>query len=170
MNARDETFRYYNPVQISLGTDIYIDELQKIIGNHGARIGLFYGRSAMKKIGAVENITSTFGGCEIREYGSISSNPDIRDVNTALLNSIPKDLDWIIAIGGGSVIDFGKSLAFLSRQQHTIESFLEKRVDNPNPGVPVIAIPTTSGTGSEVTPWATIWDYRKLERLLVLLL
>ena len=67
------------------------------------------------------------------------------------------------------MIDFGKSVAFLSHQQHSIEQFLEKSVAHPfaslkgrlNPGVPFIAIPTTGGTGSEVTPWATIWDNQR---------
>ena len=55
-------------------------------------------------------------------------------------------------------MDFGKSVAFLAKQRHNIDDFLEKRVCHPVAGLPFIAIPTTSGIGSEVTPWATFWD------------
>ena len=168
MNNSDLQFRYHNPVKISFGADIYLDELQKIIGNQSAKIWLFYGRNAMKEIGAIENIKKALSGCQIKEYGNIPPNPDIQDIKIASLNpnrsGMPLCCHWIIAIGGGSVIDFGKSVAFLSRQQHSIEEFLEKSVDNSNPGVPFIAIPTTSGTGSEVTPWATIWDNQQKKK------
>ena len=164
MNDEEGKFRYYNPVKISFGADIYLDELQKIIGNQPAKIRLFYGRSAMKEIGAIEKIKRALNECQIREYGDISPNPDIHDIKRASSDGRQEEIDWIIAIGGGSVIDFGKSVAFLSRQQHSIEEFLEKSVDNSNPGVPFIAIPTTSGTGSEVTPWATIWDNQRKKK------
>ena len=168
MNDKEGKFKYYNPVRISFGADIYLGELQKIIGNQPAKIWLFYGRSAMKEIGAIESIKNALSGCQIREYGNISPNPDIQDIKRASLNpnrsGMPLCCHWIIAIGGGSVIDFGKSVAFLSHQQHSIEEFLEKRIDKPNPGVPFIAIPTTSGTGSEVTPWATIWDNQRKKK------
>ena len=168
MNEKEGKFKYYNPVRISFGADIYLDELQKIIGNQPAKIWLFYGRSAMRKIGAIENIKKALSRCQIIEHGNISPNPDIQDIKRASLNpnrsGMPLCCHWIIAIGGGSVIDFGKSVAFLSRQQHSIEQFLEKNVPHPNPGAPFIAIPTTSGTGSEVTPWATIWDNQRKKK------
>lgn len=164
MNNPDVQFRYHNPVKISFGAGIYLSDLQKIIGNQPAKIWLFYGHSAMKRIGAIEKIKRALSGCHIKEYGNISPNPDIQDIKRVSLNSNQKEIDWIIAIGGGSVIDFGKSVAFLSRQKSLLEEFLEKGADNPNPGVPFIAIPTTSGTGSEVTPWATIWDNLKKKK------
>ena len=164
MDNQEVKFRYHNSVKISFGAGIYSDELQRIIGNQSLKIGLFYGCSAMKKIGAIENIKRVLSGCQIIEYGNISPNPDIQDIKSALSNQNQKEINWIIAIGGGSVLDFGKSVAFLLCQQHEIEAFLEKSVDNPNPGLPFIAIPTTSGTGSEVTPWATIWDNQRKKK------
>jgi phosphonate metabolism-associated iron-containing alcohol dehydrogenase len=70
--------------------------------------------------------------------------------------------DWVIGIGGGSVLDFAKSVAFMAGQQESLWAFLtHKNVAPSRPGLPLIAIPTTSGTGSEVTPWATVWDFQE---------
>ncbi len=73
-----------------------------------------------------------------------------------------KDDFVIVAVGGGSVIDLAKVMS-LARSQMDFEGiFTEriaagKRVDRLQ-HVPVIAVPTTAGTGSEVTPWAAVWD------------
>ena len=169
----NQSFAYYNPVQIRFGVDIYHKTLNQILGSSlrqpfdgaqdkaqdtaSARVGLFYGRSAMKKIGAIDAIKRALPDCQIQEYGGISPNPDIRDIE-AVLDTL-EEIDWVIGIGGGSVLDFAKSVAFMARQRESLRAFLtHENVEPPCPGLPFIAIPTTSGTGSEVTPWATVWD------------
>lgn len=76
--------------------------------------------------------------------------------------------EYIIAIGGGSTIDLAKGIsAFydIINEGASIKSVTEKIIDKNyqvgRVGIPVIAIPTTAGTGSEVTKWATIWDMDK---------
>jgi alcohol dehydrogenase class IV len=66
--------------------------------------------------------------------------------------------DVVVAVGGGSTLDLGKSVATLAPTGGRTRDYLtgDKRLDGP--GLPYIAVPTTAGTGSEVTPWATIWD------------
>ena len=65
----------------------------------------------------------------------------------------------IVAFGGGSVIDSAKALAVSNGDFANVQNFLEGRqgVDAVK-ALPIIAVPTTFGTGSEVTSWATIWD------------
>ena len=165
MTMDNQSFAYYNPVQIRFGVDIYHKALNQMLGSSlrqaqdtaSARVALFYGRSAMKKIGAIDAIKRALPDCQIQEYGNISPNPDIRDIETAL--DTLKEIDWVIGIGGGSVLDMAKSVAFMACQRESLRAFLtHKDVTPPCPGLPFIAIPTTSGTGSEVTPWATVWD------------
>jgi alcohol dehydrogenase len=68
----------------------------------------------------------------------------------------------VIAIGGGSVLDCGKALALMLTQDHiNIESCLTQKADFKSPPIPCIALPTTSGTGSEVTPYASIESSNK---------
>ena len=160
----NQGFAYYNPVRVRFGVNIYQKTLNTILGSSSARIGLFYGRGAMKRIGAIDAIKRALPDCQIREYGDISPNPDVREVETVLDKL--EEIDWVIGIGGGSVLDFAKSVAFMAHQRESLRAFLtHENVEPPRPGLPFIAIPTTSGTGSEVTPWATVWDRQENKKL-----
>ena len=157
MTMGNQSFAYHNPVHVRFGVDIYHKTLNQILGSSSARVGVFYGRSAMKETGAIDAIKRALPDCQIQEYGGISPNPDIRDIE-AVLDTL-EEIDWVIGIGGGSVLDLAKSVAFMAHQGESLRAFLTHRnVELPRPGLPFIAIPTTSGTGSEVTPWATVWD------------
>jgi phosphonate metabolism-associated iron-containing alcohol dehydrogenase len=154
------TFAYHNPVHIRFGPGSYREALGQILGSTAARVALFYGRGAMRELGAIDAIRQALPYCQTQEYGSISPNPDVRDVN-AVLQTWP-ETDWVIGIGGGSVLDFAKSVAFMAGQRERLRAFLTHQNAIPSrPGLPFIAIPTTSGTGSEVTPWATVWDFQE---------
>lgn len=101
---------------------------------------------------------------------SIPTNPSLTDICSALEGLRGEKITDIIAIGGGSAIDFAKALAaFLpARKGWTAEALRAalKEGRYAQDGVPAItALPTTSGTGSEVTKWATIWDFEAGEKL-----
>lgn len=87
------------------------------------------------------------------------SNPDVHTVQD-ILNQIKKP-DLIIAIGGGSSIDLAKAISSLYEYKNNdVLDLLKNKnyLDNTN-SIPFIAVPTTAGTGSECTKWATIWDF-----------
>jgi alcohol dehydrogenase len=79
-----------------------------------------------------------------------------------------RNFDYIVAIGGGSVIDSAKilSLLFSFKKKRTIKTIIGN-IDNLkiNNSCKLIALPTTSGTGSEVTPYATVWDKKEKKKL-----
>ena len=81
-----------------------------------------------------------------------------------------RKFDYIVAIGGGSVIDTAKVLSLLLsfQKKKTIKNIISN-IDNLqiNNYCKLIALPTTSGTGSEVTPYATIWDKKNKKKLSV---
>ena len=67
--------------------------------------------------------------------------------------------DLIIAIGGGTILDTAKCAAILAKNKGLVEDYVKgKTRELKKSGVTLIAVPTTAGTGSEVTPWATAWD------------
>ena len=87
------------------------------------------------------------------------ANPDIHLLDK-ILDEISKP-DLIIAIGGGSSIDLAKAISALYQYKNeNILDLIKNKLylDNSN-HIPVIAVPTTAGTGSECTKWATIWDF-----------
>lgn len=92
------------------------------------------------------------------------ANPDIHLLETVLKNL--KKPDLIIAIGGGSSIDLAKAISALYEYKNDdiLELIKNKNyLDNDN-FIPLIAVPTTAGTGSECTKWATIWDMDNLKK------
>ena len=92
------------------------------------------------------------------------ANPDVHLVET-VLGKITKP-DLIIAIGGGSSIDLAKAVSSLYEYKDTDVLDLLKNKDylNNNNSIPFIAVPTTAGTGSECTKWATIWDFDNMKK------
>lgn len=74
---------------------------------------------------------------------------------------MPEDYDLIVALGGGNAIDTAKALMVgtaSGRFSDRLALLAEGKPFTPARHKPLIAIPTTAGTGSEVTPWATVWD------------
>ncbi len=92
------------------------------------------------------------------------ANPDIHLLER-IFSEIEKP-DLIIAIGGGSSIDLAKAISALyDYKNEGILDLLKNKsyIDNEN-FIPLIAVPTTAGTGSECTKWATIWDFDNLKK------
>ena len=92
---------------------------------------------------------------------NITPNPDF----STLTESCRQFADWasddmvIVALGGGSVIDAAKVLAASNNGFGPVREYLETTQGGDKlSAYPIIAIPTTAGTGSEVTKWATVWD------------
>ena len=87
------------------------------------------------------------------------ANPDVHLLEE-ILEKIPRP-NLIISIGGGSSIDLGKAISALYeyKDKNILNLLKSKEYLNNNNSIPLIAIPTTAGTGSECTKWATIWDF-----------
>lgn len=89
-------------------------------------------------------------------YQGVGPNPTVGSVEEVLKKVKDNTPDCVVALGGGSVIDTAKVAALLALNPGSVEEYLlGERVPHCL-GLPVIAVPTTSGTGSEVTPFASI--------------
>ena len=110
--------------------------------------------------------------CQFHWLQTEVANPNQQDVKEALESLGAKPLDVIVAIGGGSVIDLAKAIsAFYDPKRnasYTAEEITEairrKSYQNRAEFVDIIAVPSTAGTGSEVTQWATVWDLGKTSK------
>lgn len=99
----------------------------------------------------------------------VSSNPSIDDIERARREIDWGDVDVILAFGGGSAIDLAKTLSVFS-SPHTpnmsVIDAIQLGADLEAPKhSPVVAMPTTAGTGAEVTPYATVWDKKEKRKL-----
>jgi alcohol dehydrogenase class IV len=96
-------------------------------------------------------------GVEVSVYADITAEPDTDTVEHGLQQLQTHRCDGIIALGGGSVIDTAKTISVLATNDGTVKQFMgTDKV--PKPGVGLIAVPTTSGTGSEATRVVVIAD------------
>jgi len=113
---------------------------------------LVTGGSSLKKssnLGAIEkNLTDN--GISIELYQKTIKEPDTQIINQGMQIALEKRCDIIIGIGGGSVMDTAKAIAGLATNGGIVEDYLAGQEFN-QPPLPLILIPTTSGTGSEVT-------------------
>ena len=114
----------------------------------------------------VKNIIKKEGmGCECVD--SVQSDPDIASVEACLQIARKDSFDLVVGVGGGSVMDVASIVSVMLTNPGTIYDYfginLVKR-----PGIPVILIPTTAGTGAEVTPNAILTDTQeKLKKAIV---
>ena len=104
----------------------------------------------------------TGAGLGAAVFSDVQGNPAGEDVERGLSALRAGDHDGVIAFGGGSALDVGKAVALMARQTRPMWDF-EDRGDNwtrvdPDAMVPVVAVPTTSGTGSEVGRASVIVD------------
>lgn len=95
----------------------------------------------------------------VRTFGA--SNPELSQLWQTYAETRELGIGLVVAVGGGSVLDVGKSLCCLYGREISSEDELRQMIAAKAYGPPAcrwIGIPTTAGTGSEVTCWATIWD------------
>jgi len=89
-------------------------------------------------------------------FAEIEENPSIETVDRGTTACRQSECHQVIGLGGGSAIDAAKAIAMLQRNAGSIREYLDQERACEVQGLPFIAIPTTSGTGTEVTPFAVI--------------
>ncbi|GAH51823.1 unnamed protein product, partial [marine sediment metagenome] len=136
-----------------------LNELYNIIPKFGKNVLFIIGGNSLKKSGKWDDITSILENKSINfSSTSISSEPSPSLVDEATAKFRDKCFDLVVGIGGGSVIDAGKAISAMLPKNNSIKNYLEGIGEKSHDGikVPYIAIPTTSGTGSEATKNAVI--------------
>ncbi len=132
-----------------------VQELEQVL-KAGIRVYLVHGSDAANW-GRVKDILQV-RQCEVEDF-EVSKEPTLGLIQASVDLAKEFEPDWVISVGGGSAIDAGKATAGLSTNSGSILDYLEvggKGQALQTPGVPMIAIPTTAGTGSEVTRNAVI--------------
>lgn len=107
------------------------------------------------------------GGLEPDLYAGVQPDPTVANVEAALAALRDHGADGVVAIGGGSPIDVAKAIAVAATNAGPITAFAGYH-QIPAPGLPTIAVPTTAGTGSEVTRVAVITDEERRLKLMML--
>ena len=160
--------QYYNPVRTYEGFGA-VRETGRALKESGFKdvLLLVWNESVF----ALEDISSLLNKNGYINFSKLvfeKSNPDIEDLFKLYEDTKNNKLDAVIAIGGGSVLDMGKSLCCLYGSNiSSVDELREiiKEKSFKKPALKWIGVPTTAGTGSEVTCWATVWDKAKGSKL-----
>jgi phosphonate metabolism-associated iron-containing alcohol dehydrogenase len=152
----NQNFSYHMPTKIVFG----VNELENISKYINGRKTLLITSQGFVKRGLVDKIKSQ---CEIivDVFTDIKSHPQFKDLELAYDYIHQNEFELILAIGGGSVLDASKffSVHDTSKKASFVTNMIKGNIPKENYSlVPIISVPTTGGTGSEITPWATIWD------------
>ncbi len=156
-----ENFTIYNPTTLHFGRDV-IHKLGKVISGYGRKVLLVYGKESIKKNGVYEQVIAQLhsSGAEIFEYKGIKSNPVIEDVDAAASLGREKQVDVILAVGGGSVIDSAKVISISIPVNHSGWDFYSGKA-KPQKAVPLLAVLTLAATGTEMNMFAVVQNLKE---------
>jgi alcohol dehydrogenase class IV len=140
-----------------------IQRMSELVDPTGARsILLVTGRASFARCGAESALKDVLAGRRVTRFSNFTANPKLHDVERGLAELRRQAPDLIIAIGGGSAMDMAKLIGVLSTQQATPREIVCGSAAIIHDSFPVIAVPTTAGTGSEATHFAAVFlDHQK---------
>lgn len=156
--------RYYNPVQTIEGAGCTAELTGLLEGMELARrnVLLLVWSEAVLNLPAFAGLSNA--GFTVHSQVFRASNPTVEQLFETYQTTRDFAPETVVAVGGGSIMDVGKSLCCLYGKELSDADALRRLMEEKNYGRPSarwIGVPTTAGTGSEVTCWATIWDPAK---------
>ncbi len=144
---------------IGLGS---INQLSSIMSKLFAKkVFLVTGKDSYRVCGAENYLNCILADYEICRFSDFSNNPMVEDVTRGIELFKQSRSDVVIAVGGGSIIDMAKLINFFAGNDMTPSEYISSRKKSVRKGKPLIAIPTTAGTGSETTQFAVLYIDKK---------
>jgi len=163
-------FRWYMPTRLYFGEDA----LEKLgdLPLPGQKALLVTGAGgSSRRLGYLEKVLDLLkeNACEAVVFDKISPNPVLEQVDEGARLGREEGCDFVVGLGGGSSLDASKSIAFMLNNEGSYWDYMPgptgKRKIRKHPAKPIVALPTTSGTGSETDPWTVITRTQSREKL-----
>jgi len=163
-----ENFTFFNPTQIEFGTD-KDNQIGQHLAAHGVKkVLLCYGSERIKREGLFDVVSKSLAeqGIAFVECGGIVSNPIISKVREGIALAKAHQVDAILSVGGGSVLDSSKAIAAgVCHDGDIWDLFVGKaRVET---ALPIFAILTLAATGSEMNPSAVVTNDETKEKFFI---
>ncbi|MDQ1258047.1 MAG: hypothetical protein QG656_2656, partial [Candidatus Hydrogenedentes bacterium] len=153
-------FSWRMPSEVVCGAGC-VDSLARRCAGWGERPLLVTGRNSARLSGALGRVLAQFPDAAV--FDAVEENPSTETCEAGAEVCRQAGCDWVIGVGGGSPMDAAKAIAVLARNPVPCEQYFG-RDQFTNGNLPIAAIPTTAGTGSEVTPYAVITHRRDLSK------
>lgn len=150
---------YAQPVKIRFGSG-RVQELRDLAAQMGLHNGLLVCTPHFAKNGLAGQLMRDSGGSLSNCFSELSPNPDVEEVDACAQAIRRHASEFVVALGGGSAMDLAKAAASISQTGDSIRKYHGTGVPMPQAHLPLIAVPTTAGTGSEVTCVAVLSDHK----------
>lgn len=162
-----EEFSFSVPQNIVAGKGT-IKKLPEVAAKLGGKKAFIISGPHLNKIGAVAACEALLAeaGIQAAAFTDCEANPSVETVDKATAQFKESGADFIVAYGGGSPMDVAKAVGVLAKYGGSVTEY-EGAHKVPGDIVPLIAIPTTAGTGSEVTAFSVITDHSRQYKLTV---
>jgi len=160
MPTHFDRWSYHNPVEIRFDAG-RLGELPDLVAGRRALLVTTPGFTSR---GLTARVVDLIGHARTIVFDRVQPNPDLLALDRAGQALADQGAEVVVALGGGSAIDTGKALSVLLAAGAPAPLREHLRDGAPLPDrapLPLVAVPTTAGTGSEVTPFATIWDHER---------
>lgn len=159
-------FDYEFPVRIHFGQGCFEDSLKKELQKYGKRVMLAYGGGSLKRTGLYDRIVTMLNeaGKTVTDFGGIMPNPTYAKVQEGAMLAREQKVDFILAVGGGSVSDCCKIVSAQARLDSDIWDYEYAERKIPTEFIPLGVIVTASGTGSEQNNGAVITNEEKKQK------
>lgn len=156
-------FTYSYPVKVYFGESVAKESLAAELGKYGKNMLLAYGGGSVKRVGIYDEIVSVLNeaGKNVTEFSGIMSNPTYTKVQEGAKLARDNKIDFILAVGGGSVIDCCKIVSAQAKLSEDIWSFEYADHKTPTEFIPMGAVVTAFGTGAEMNNGAVITNEEK---------
>ncbi|MEW3994130.1 iron-containing alcohol dehydrogenase [Bacillus altitudinis] len=159
-----ENFIYYNPTKLMFGKG-QLDGLKSELARYGKRVLLVYGGGSIKKNGLYDKVISALNEAEadIFELSGVEPNPRLTTVQKGIDICQNENIDFLLAVGGGSVIDCTKAIAAGAEYDGNVWDIISKKT-TAQKALPFGTVLTLAATGSEMNPDSVITNWETNEK------
>ncbi|WP_282060450.1 iron-containing alcohol dehydrogenase [Bacillus pumilus] len=159
-----ENFTYYNPTKLMFGKE-QLDALKSELARYGKRVLLVYGGGSIKKNDLYDNVISALNEAEadVFELSGVEPNPRLTTVKKGIDICQNEKIDFLLAVGGGSVIDCTKAIAAGAEYDGDVWDIISKKT-TAQKALPFGTVLTLAATGSEMNPDSVITNWETNEK------
>ncbi|MEG7284248.1 iron-containing alcohol dehydrogenase [Bacillus sp. 0909A] len=159
-----ENFTYYNPTKLIFGKG-QLEQLRKELKQYGKNVLLVYGGGSIKRNGLYDQVTGILKeeGAAVHELSGVEPNPRLATVEKGIDLCRQHDIDFLLAVGGGSVIDCTKAIAAGVKYDGDAWDIFSKKVTAED-ALPFGTVLTLAATGSEMNPDSVITNWETNEK------
>ncbi|MDK2865107.1 MAG: alcohol dehydrogenase [Thermotogota bacterium] len=155
---------FFLPTRLIFGCG-EVNHLSKYVKGLGRKALVVIGRSSARKTGSLDKVLHQLDEAGIKAivYEGVLPNPILDHVNEAAELAAKEKVEFVVGLGGGSSIDSAKAIALTAANGGNFWDFVDG-TRKPTTALPIVAIPTTHGTGTEADPFAVITNPKTKEK------